>query len=333
MAERGEGVREALFLSRARSTCSRWEKRWQCSSGACGYAGHAQAPGGRAGRDGRALLMHVLGADDGNGGQPIAHAPDQLIAHLSAPMCAWNTTEPGLRRSREISVATAAESASGDEPADVGQTCGPPRDAQNVLAEGTMRRPQRPAEIGPRSLHPPLRLPPGRAGKRGRCRQPAQRRECPAADAGRQRLSRLRRDHQADLPAAAPSPTPSPSPSPSPSPTPAPAYSGPPTLPPPPTPSRPRSRPSGRRPRPVPTPYIPPGIDVSRYQGSLAYPKVASAGIRFVYVKATQGTTIVDPYYAEHSSRAMAQGSPSARTTSSTTPRTARRRPTSSSTR
>jgi GH25 family lysozyme M1 (1,4-beta-N-acetylmuramidase) len=38
------------------------------------------------------------------------------------------------------------------------------------------------------------------------------------------------------------------------------------------------------------------------------YRKVARAGIRFVYVKATQGTTIVDPYFAEHSNRAKAQG-------------------------
>ncbi len=47
---------------------------------------------------------------------------------------------------------------------------------------------------------------------------------------------------------------------------------------------------------------------MSRYQGNLGYGKVARAGIRFVYVKATQGTSIIDPYYLSHVTGAMSKG-------------------------
>lgn len=40
------------------------------------------------------------------------------------------------------------------------------------------------------------------------------------------------------------------------------------------------------------------GIDVSRYQGQIDWGKVKSAGIRFAFIKATEGTNFVDPYYA-----------------------------------
>ncbi len=40
------------------------------------------------------------------------------------------------------------------------------------------------------------------------------------------------------------------------------------------------------------------GIDVSKYQGTINWTKVAKdSTIRFVYVKATEGTSIQDPYY------------------------------------
>ena len=38
-----------------------------------------------------------------------------------------------------------------------------------------------------------------------------------------------------------------------------------------------------------------PGIDVSHYQGSIDWAKVKAAGIRFVYVKASQGADFTDP--------------------------------------
>jgi len=41
------------------------------------------------------------------------------------------------------------------------------------------------------------------------------------------------------------------------------------------------------------------GIDVSSYQGQIAWPVVAKNGIAFAYIKATQGTTYVNPYFAE----------------------------------
>jgi lysozyme len=38
-----------------------------------------------------------------------------------------------------------------------------------------------------------------------------------------------------------------------------------------------------------------PGIDVSHYQGSIDWSQVKAAGIRFAYIKATQGASFVDP--------------------------------------
>ena len=42
------------------------------------------------------------------------------------------------------------------------------------------------------------------------------------------------------------------------------------------------------------------GIDVSIYQGSISWPAVASSGRRFAFIKATDGTTIVDPRFADN---------------------------------
>ena len=40
------------------------------------------------------------------------------------------------------------------------------------------------------------------------------------------------------------------------------------------------------------------GIDVSKYQGSINWSKVAKTGkVKYVYIKSTEGTTIQDPYY------------------------------------
>jgi lysozyme len=41
-----------------------------------------------------------------------------------------------------------------------------------------------------------------------------------------------------------------------------------------------------------------PGIDVSVYQGAIDWPAVAAAGIKFVSIKATEGTTETDPRLA-----------------------------------
>ena len=38
------------------------------------------------------------------------------------------------------------------------------------------------------------------------------------------------------------------------------------------------------------------GIDVSNYQGNIDYSRVKEAGIEIVYIKATEGQTIVDAY-------------------------------------
>jgi lysozyme len=38
-----------------------------------------------------------------------------------------------------------------------------------------------------------------------------------------------------------------------------------------------------------------PGIDISHYQGVADWPKVKQAGIRFAYIKATQGASFTDP--------------------------------------
>jgi lysozyme len=40
-----------------------------------------------------------------------------------------------------------------------------------------------------------------------------------------------------------------------------------------------------------------PGIDVSHYQGVIDWAQVASAGIKFAYIKATDGVVHVDPYF------------------------------------
>ncbi|MEU9131673.1 lysozyme [Kitasatospora sp. NPDC048540] len=42
-----------------------------------------------------------------------------------------------------------------------------------------------------------------------------------------------------------------------------------------------------------------PGLDVSSWQGSVAWSTAAADGARFAYVKATEGTTYLNPYFAQ----------------------------------
>src|SRR5437763_12676400 len=61
----------------------------------------------------------------------------------------------------------------------------------------------------------------------------------------------------------------------------------------------------------VGTPFSPTdlrGIDVSNWQGSIDWSKVAAVGVRFAFLKASQGTTYTDPTYAANRSAARAAG-------------------------
>jgi GH25 family lysozyme M1 (1,4-beta-N-acetylmuramidase) len=51
-----------------------------------------------------------------------------------------------------------------------------------------------------------------------------------------------------------------------------------------------------------------PGIDVSHYQEVIDWPKVARSGVRFAYLKATQGASFVDPKLAENYAGAVGAG-------------------------
>src|SRR5437867_1330928 len=50
------------------------------------------------------------------------------------------------------------------------------------------------------------------------------------------------------------------------------------------------------------------GIDVSHYQGAINWDDVASGGISFAYIKATEGTNFVDPLFAQNWAGAEAAG-------------------------
>lgn len=52
------------------------------------------------------------------------------------------------------------------------------------------------------------------------------------------------------------------------------------------------------------------GIDVSRYQGEIDWPRVASSGVAFAYLKATEGGDHSDPSFAANWGRAGAAGMP-----------------------
>ncbi len=88
----------------------------------------------------------------------------------------------------------------------------------------------------------------------------------------------------------APTPTPTPSGSTTPTPTP--------TAAPTPTPT----------PLPTPLPGTTEGIDISHWQGTINWTKVAAAGKRFAYMKASEDTWYVDPTYATNRAQANANG-------------------------
>ena len=50
------------------------------------------------------------------------------------------------------------------------------------------------------------------------------------------------------------------------------------------------------------------GIDVSDWQGYIDYREVANSGIRIVYIKASQGSNIKDPYFDINYENAKANG-------------------------
>ena len=50
------------------------------------------------------------------------------------------------------------------------------------------------------------------------------------------------------------------------------------------------------------------GIDVSRYQGEIDWPKVRRAGVNFAYLKATEGGDLADPKFKEYWRGAAAAG-------------------------
>jgi lysozyme len=43
-----------------------------------------------------------------------------------------------------------------------------------------------------------------------------------------------------------------------------------------------------------------PGIDISRHQGTIAWQKVAAAGVKYAYIKATEGASLVDAEFADN---------------------------------
>jgi lysozyme len=103
-------------------------------------------------------------------------------------------------------------------------------------------------------------------------------------------------------PATTPTPTPTPDPAATPTPTPTPDPFATPT----PTPD-PFATPS---PTPTPTP-LPPvleGIDVSHWQGSVDWTLVAAGGKTFAYLKASEGTDLVDTFYANNRTQARSLG-------------------------
>ena len=102
------------------------------------------------------------------------------------------------------------------------------------------------------------------------------------------RLRRRSRRHD-------PIPTPTPTPKPTPTPTP-----------------RPTATPTPSRATPTPTPggasAVLEGIDVSHWQSAIDWSKVAAAGKKFVFMKATESTNFLDPNYASYRAGAKAAG-------------------------
>jgi lysozyme len=82
---------------------------------------------------------------------------------------------------------------------------------------------------------------------------------------------------------------------------------------PPPIDAKPESKPPPTakptpKPKPTPSPTFLEGIDVSHHQGAIDWPRVASAGKRFAFVRASAGTLTSDSRYAANLSGARAAG-------------------------
>ncbi|MCR1781101.1 hypothetical protein KVF89_01020 [Nocardioides carbamazepini] len=71
-------------------------------------------------------------------------------------------------------------------------------------------------------------------------------------------------------------------------------------------PAPPAPAPSPPTDAPVPAPVE--GIDASHHQGPIDWERVAGAGIRFAYLKATEGTGFTDPRFAAHRAAAVRAG-------------------------
>lgn len=50
------------------------------------------------------------------------------------------------------------------------------------------------------------------------------------------------------------------------------------------------------------------GLDVARYQGQIDFNKARASGVRFVFIKSTEGKDYIDPYFAENWRRAREAG-------------------------
>lgn len=61
-------------------------------------------------------------------------------------------------------------------------------------------------------------------------------------------------------------------------------------------------------PEPTSTPELAEGIDASHHQGPIDWEQVAGAGIRFAYLKASEGTGFTDPRFAAHRAAAERAG-------------------------
>jgi lysozyme len=81
---------------------------------------------------------------------------------------------------------------------------------------------------------------------------------------------------------------------------------------------------SGRSDEPLPNgdtgvpPLVPPtfdsstllGLDISHYQNVVDFAQVKAAGVSFVFIKATEGVTLVDPNFAQYRTASKAEGLP-----------------------
>jgi GH25 family lysozyme M1 (1,4-beta-N-acetylmuramidase) len=114
------------------------------------------------------------------------------------------------------------------------------------------------------------------------------------------------------LPTPTPTPTPTPDPfaTPTPTPTPTPDPFATPTPTPTPDPFATPTPIPTPTPTPSPTPYVPvtEGIDVSHWQNTIDWTQVAAVGKRFAYMKASEGTTLVDTTYWTNRAQAKAVG-------------------------